>query len=289
MQEKSTDGIFSWVVETKAPCAKDTANVIAYYSGSKSAYGINVQAMCTADYRFCAMSAISPGSTNDWVAWNRSSLAKAVARLPAGFHIIGDAAYPIGEKLLTPYPGRLLPPGSTNDWVAWNRSSLAKAVARLPAGFHIIGDAAYPIGEKLLTPYPGRLLPAGEDSFNFHLSQLRVKIEQSFGILVSTWGILWRPLRVQYGGRADLITAFCHLHNFLQDEKVAPIQLAEEDSPSGRNRPALYATQRTLPAGWQTEQPAPSRSGETPAQATIRTALELKMQWRPDYNRRRNS
>ena len=247
MQEKSTDGIFSWVVaavdglfiKAKAPYAKDTANVLAYYSGSKSAYGINVQAMCTADYRFCAMSAISPGSTN--------------------------------------------------DWVAWNRSSLAKAVARLPTGFHIIGDAAYPIGEKLLTPYPGRLLPAGEDSFNFHLSQLRVKIEQSFGILVSTWGILWRPLRVQFAGRADLITALFHLHNFLQDEKVSPIQLAEEDSRSGRNRPALCATQRTLPDGWQTEQPAPSRSGETPARAAIRTALELKKQWRPDYNRQRNS
>ncbi|CAB1114526.1 unnamed protein product [Ectocarpus sp. CCAP 1310/34] len=101
-KDKSTDGVFSWVVaavdslfiKTKASCAKETKNVIAYYSGSKSAYGINVQAICTADYRFCAMSAISPGSTNDWVAWNRSSLAKAVARLPAGFQIIGDdAAY----------------------------------------------------------------------------------------------------------------------------------------------------------------------------------------------------
>ncbi|CAM9836045.1 unnamed protein product [Ectocarpus sp. 4 AP-2014] len=179
--------------------------------------------MCTADYRFCATSAISPGSTN--------------------------------------------------DWVAWNRSSLAKAVVRLPAGFHIIGDAAYPIGEKLLTPYPGRQLPAAEDSSNFHLSQLRVKIEQSFGVLVSTLGILWRSLRVQFQGRADLITALFHLHNFLQDEKVAPIQLAEEDFRSGRDRPALCAAQRTLPDAWQTE-PAPSRSGEAPARAAIRKALE---------------
>ncbi|CAB1118700.1 unnamed protein product [Ectocarpus sp. CCAP 1310/34] len=198
---------------------KKTASVIAYYSGSKSAYGINVQAMCTADNRFCAMSAISPGSTK--------------------------------------------------DSVAWNRSSLAKAVARLPAGFDIIGDAAYPIGEKVLTPYPGRQLPAGEDSFNFHLSQLCVKIEQSFGIL-------WRPLRVQLAGRADLITALSHLHNFLQVENVAPIQLSEEDSRSGINQPALCATQRTLPDGWGTE--PPSRSGETPARAATRKALELKKQ-----------
>ncbi|CAB1098416.1 unnamed protein product [Ectocarpus sp. CCAP 1310/34] len=233
MQDKSTDGVFSWVVaavdglfvKAKAPCAKETKNVIAYYSGSKSAYGINVQAMCTADYRFCAMSVTSPGSTN--------------------------------------------------DWVAWNRSSLAKAVARLPAGCHIVGDAAYPIGQKLLTPYPERQLAAGKDSLNFHLGQLRVKIEQSFGILASTWGILWRHPRMQLGGRADLITALFHLHNFLQDEKVAPIQLSEEDSRSGLNRPALCATRRTLPDGWGTG-PAPSRSGETQARAAIRKALGLK-------------
>lgn len=221
-QAKSTDGIFAWVVacvdglfiKTKAPSARNTANVIAYYSGSKSSYGVNVQAMCTADYRFCAMSAIAPGSTN--------------------------------------------------DWVAWIRSSLAKAVSRLPNGFHILGDAAYPISEKLLTPYPGKNLPAGEDAFNFYLSQLRVKIEQSFGILVSTWGILWRPLRVQYAGRGDLITALFHLHNFLQDEKVAPVQIAEEDATSGRGRPALTSGRRTLPENWQTSEPVPSRSGETP-------------------------
>ena len=75
-QAKSTDGMFAWVVAAveglfimiKAPAAKDTANILAYYSGSKSAYGVNVQAMCTADYRFCDISTIAPGSTNDWVA-----------------------------------------------------------------------------------------------------------------------------------------------------------------------------------------------------------------------------
>lgn len=223
----------------KAPSAKDTANQLAYYSGSKSAYGINVQAMCTADYRFCAMSAIAPGSTN--------------------------------------------------DWVAWIRSALAKTVNCLPSGFHIIGDAAYPISEKLLTPYPGKNLPAGQDAFNFYLSQLRVKIEQSFGILVSTWGILWRPLRVRYAGRGDLIKALFHLHNFLQDEKVAPVHLSEEDEITGHGRPVLNPTRRTLPTDWQTSEPVPSRSGETPARAAIRTALELKKQWRPEYNIRRNS
>ena len=234
---KSTIGIFQWVVaavdglfvKTEAPTAKNTANVTSYCSGSKCAYGINVQAMCNADYRFCAMSAIAPGATNDWMAWLQSTLSSAVSRLPEGFHIIGDAAYPISEKLLTPYPGKRLPPG--------------------------------------------------QDSFNFHLSQLRVKIEQCFGILVSTWGILWRPLRMQYVGRGDVISALFHLHNFLQDEKVDPIHMSEEDEVSKRDRPALCPVTRTLPAGWKTTEPAPSRSGETPLRVAIRTALEVKRQW----------
>lgn len=245
-QRKSTNGIFGFCVacvdglfiKTHAPSPKDTANVIGYYSGQKSAYGINVQAMCTADYRFCSMSAISPGATN--------------------------------------------------DWAAWNRSKLSKAVGRLPKGYYILGDAAYPLSDQLLTPYPGKNLPLGEDSFNFHLSQLRVKIEQSFGILVATWGILWRPLRVQYAGRTDLITALFHLHNFLRDENVKPVQLSDEDEESGRDRPEL-SKQRTLPPEWQGDQPKPSRSGETPVRAATREVLVRLKQYRPTHNLHRNS
>ena len=87
-------------------------------------------------------------------------------------------------------------PGGSNDWVAWNRSTLSEAVDKLPNGYHILGDAAYPLSEKIMTPYPGKNLPPDKDSLNFHLSQLRIKIEQTFGIVVATWGILRRPLRV---------------------------------------------------------------------------------------------
>ena len=82
---------------------------------------------------------------------------------------------------------------------------------RLPNVYHITEDAMYPISDKLLTPHPGKSLPKDQDSFNFYLSQLRVIIEQSFGILVSTWGILWRPLSVGFAGRTDLIVALFHL------------------------------------------------------------------------------
>lgn len=245
-QEKSTNGIFDGVVAAAdglfvkaiAPTALDTLNVLSYYSGSKSGYGINVQAMCTADYRFCSMSAIASGATN--------------------------------------------------DWAAWNRSCMSRAVSRLPSSFYILGDAAYPLSEKILTPYPGKGLPNGKDSFNFHLSQLRVKIEQSFGILVSQWGILWRPLKVRFDGRADLLTALFHLHNFLRDEQVTQVATEEEDKAYNGERPVLTG-EDTLPAEWQPEAPAPSRSGESSARAALRMKLEAGNQWRPVYNMERNS
>ena len=86
----------------EAAPARSISNTVSYFSGSKTGYGFNVQATCDADYRFGSISIIAPGAANDWSAWNQSSLAEATARLPDGYHIIGDAAYPISETLLTP-------------------------------------------------------------------------------------------------------------------------------------------------------------------------------------------
>ena len=90
------------MIKMRAPPAKSTSNTMSYFSGSKTGYGFNVQAMCDANYRVCSISIIAPGAANDWSAWTQSFLAKVTARLPDGYHVIGDAAYPISEKLLTP-------------------------------------------------------------------------------------------------------------------------------------------------------------------------------------------
>jgi len=232
------DGLF---VKTQAPSAVDAPNVLSYYSGSKCAYGLNVQATCDANYRFCSMSAIAAGSTN--------------------------------------------------DWAAWNRSELSTAVLGLPPGFYMVGDAAYPLSNELLTPYPGKLLPRDKDAYNFYLSQLRVKIEQAFGILVGQWGILWRPLRYHFVGRGKIIKALFHLHNYLRDEKVQPILAAEEDAESGRDRPQMTAD-NTLPDEFRTSSKAsqqPKRSGDVAARMAITMLLDNKRQYRPSYNLVRNA
>ncbi|CAM9315284.1 unnamed protein product, partial [Ascophyllum nodosum] len=163
----AVDGLF---VRTEAPATTESLNTNEYYSDQKKGFGFNVQAIAGPNYRFMSLTVQNPGSTNDFSAFTRSA--------------------------------------------AW------KLTQKLPPGYFVIGDAAYPLAENLLTPYPGKRLDADRDVFNFYLSQLRMTVEQSFGILVQTWGILWKPLRVKFTGRADVVNAVCRLHNFLRDEGV---------------------------------------------------------------------
>ncbi|CAB1114698.1 unnamed protein product [Ectocarpus sp. CCAP 1310/34] len=210
----------------------------------ETVFSILWQATCDANYRFCSMSCIAPGSTN--------------------------------------------------DWTAWNHSDLSTAVKNLPPGFYMLGDAAYPLSDHLLTPYPGRGLPLDKDAFNFYLSQLRVRIEQAFGILVGQWGILWKPLRVQFAGRCDLITALFRLHNFLRDEKVTPIHRSEEDAEVVQVRPHLLGD-KTLPGTFSTttktteDAQKPTRSGEVSTRKGITMMLDNKRQYRPKHNLVRNA
>lgn len=63
----------------------------------------------------------------------------------------------------------------------------------------------------------------------------------AFGVLVQTWGVLWRPLGVkpEPEGQIDHITAIFRLHNFLQDKHVTPVVVAEEYEESCGRRPSL--------------------------------------------------
>lgn len=76
-------------------------------------------------------------------------------------------------------------PGSTNDRAAWRLGRSDKVMNLLPEGYYIEGDAAYEPTEKCLVPYPN---PGpndkSRDAFNFYLSQLRMSMEQTFGIMV---------------------------------------------------------------------------------------------------------
>jgi len=68
----------------------------------------------------------------------------------------------------------IVAPGKTNDNAAY-----------LLCFLYFVGDAAYSLEEHLLVPFTGsQKLNPDNDAFNFHLSQMQIRIEMAFGRLV---------------------------------------------------------------------------------------------------------
>lgn len=93
-----------WLLPTIVPPAR-FGNVMAYFSGHYSRYGLNIQAVCDHLCRFTFIAVAAPGSQPDVTAFRRSGLERLVDQIDAGFYLIGDNAYPVLERLLPVYGG----------------------------------------------------------------------------------------------------------------------------------------------------------------------------------------
>ena len=101
-----------------------------------------------------------------------------------------------------------------NDAVAFRKSSLQNVLDRLPEGCYMLGDAAYAISDKLLVPYTGsQRADPYRDSFNFHLSQLRIRVEMSFGRLVQKWRILNDHLQLSLHNNIKILSMHSARHS----------------------------------------------------------------------------
>lgn len=110
-------------------------------------------------------------------------------------------------------------PGKTNDLLAYQASNLSSLIEGLPDGYFVVGDNAYVNTNHLLVPFPGQISSTDpRDAFNFYLSQLRVRVENCFALIVGRWGVLWGPLRMPLRRQPMVIKAICCLHNFCIDE-----------------------------------------------------------------------
>jgi hypothetical protein len=229
------DGI---LIRTVSPSRRETKRRDDFRSGHKKQIGLNCQALCDSSLRFLFISVKSPGMTNVLVT---------IAMLFLVTHL---------SLLLSSV---LKIPGKTNDLKAYRMSKLSELVENLPEGYWCGGDNAYCNSEHLLVPFPGQNLPQRMDSFNFFLSQLRVRIENAFALLVSRWGILWRVLNVRLKSQPKLIKCLCKLHNFCIDEKEA--------------RPAASGPCGTAP-------PTAMVTAETEFNTQV---MEMRSEWLPEY------
>ena len=121
-----------------------------------------------------------------------------------------------------------------------------------------------------------------KDAFNFYLYQLRIQIEQAFGLLVTKWHIFKKLLEVSFWWTTFLIEACFHLHNFCikeQEIEVLNINTAFPESFTPSFAEHLVALE-----------PGVSRSAKwnTVREAILQTIKSDGQSW-PSYNISRNN
>ena len=165
-------------------------------------------------------------------------------------------------------------PGKTNDLLAFRRcNALRRWIddihTRFDARYYLIGDNAYLLHDSMLIPYSGtsREDPA-KDAYNFYLSEMRIRIEMSFGLLTTKWRIFRRETYYDLSKTRDLVQVAARLHNFVINfniaagnsaylhEEIDPLNdnslglayhpTVEEDDPSAVNPIAAGSSQRRV-------------------------------------------
>lgn len=110
-------------------------------------------------------------------------------------------------------------PGGKNDARVFRRlSKLRRWLSGLSVQYFIAGDNAYPLMNTLLIPFSG--FAANDevnDAYNFNLSQLRIRIEMTFGRLTSKWRIFRTDLPANNGSVKNvmIMRVGAKLHNYV--------------------------------------------------------------------------
>jgi hypothetical protein len=143
----------------------------------------------------------------------------------------------------------VIAPGQTNDAVAYELTNLQEIIENFAPGSFIAGDAAYLLTEHLLVPFTGTSKQnPDKDSYNFYLSQLRIRIEMSFGLLTTKWRILRRKLETSLVNSSKILECCARLHNYVLNCKDD----IDDDLEVSENEEELPTIHRLVgsPLGW---------------------------------------
>ncbi|KAE8999706.1 hypothetical protein PF005_g15471 [Phytophthora fragariae] len=112
-------------------------------------------------------------------------------------------------------------PGKVGDSIAFKKWKLSDEILALPSGFYCVADNAYPLSDSLLVPHNKLEIKSKKHSdFNFYLSQLRIRIEMAFGLLVNKWQIFKRALVVDFKNVGEVIKTCMKIHNYCINERI---------------------------------------------------------------------
>ena len=108
--------------------------------------------------------------------------------------------------------------GQTNDARAFRKlTKLRECLSKL-GNYFILGDNAYPLLKSLLIPFSGAdAQDEFNDSYNFHLSQLRIRVEMCIGRLTTKWRIFRSKLLAAHGTpkNCKIVRVGAALHNYV--------------------------------------------------------------------------
>ena len=129
--------------------------------------------------------------------------------------------------------------GSTHDSAAWGLTELYDQIGII-VPYYINGDAAYPASEVMLVPFKGISLSMDKDAFNYFQSAVRIRIENSFGILRNRWLILKKPIQLNPLRVPMFVRVLMKLHNFIIDmeDPEPPLEAMSFRSSHVHMRPA---------------------------------------------------
>lgn len=108
--------------------------------------------------------------------------------------------------------------GKTNDCRAFRKLfHLKEWLDSLPDGFFIIGNNAYELSNRLLIPFSGPDKFEDKTMYIIFLSQLRIRVEMTFGLLTTKWCIFRKDLPHENGTQKNcqIIRVAMKLHNYV--------------------------------------------------------------------------
>jgi hypothetical protein len=138
-----------------------------------------------------------------------------------GYYAYGMQAFCDGNKKFVFIASEAC--SATHDSTHYAMTSLFAAIRRgdLPEPYCVLLDAAYVCTKQELTPWKGKSLSDAKDAFNYYLALKRQCIEGAFGLLTRCWGILWRPLQMNFAHIKLVLRVLCKLHNMRVDDFLA--------------------------------------------------------------------
>jgi len=135
--------------------------------------------------------------------------------------------------------------GATSDCLAFEGSGLYARLEEglLIDGFCLFGDNAYINSSYMATPYKN-VSTGSRDHYNYYHSQLRIRVECSFGMLTQRWSILRAPipLGTSIPRTIALVNALAKLHNFCIDCREDVTATAPGDHHALVTNPHGYIT-----------------------------------------------